>query len=1094
MLLKIRREVFTPGEFEIHHEFKLTSRKAICNKYHLSLESTEFYDSQGDLIIGNKIKDTVVIAVQKPAGETIALVLSIVSLVAAAVGATVGVISAIRARRLQQELANRKSVAASYSYTVRGSTNQARNSLPVGVLLGRCNVCGDVAGLPYSSYDESTSDQDQYIHQLFCYGYSWDGETKHGGVVLEKDSSFVSTGNPNGYKIHVGDSPLDLYKDFWVDAREGVDDLDDMTHAPISIQAVGPLFNKRVVEENITTKLTNEYTERSTATNTIKIGVGIIAPYGYYKAKPNGSRGSQACDYEVQYKPHAASTWITAYRRTTGMAVPVYRHMVVIDNLTPGQYDVRVINHLYTTSVSADVVDTLEWDVLQSWTKGASTTGADVPVKNTDRYSLLAVKIRATDQINGYLDKLYTKAHLICRTYTGDYTETSNFENYWTIPNNAAEEVGTMNNPASILLYLLTDPKVNPRPIPSDKIDWVSLREWFQFCADPDRNWSCNAWITEQITVGELAQKVCAAGRAMLTLNNGLYGVSIENSTNVVSQIFTPRNAWNMQEVKSYEDQVEMIDASFVNEDTEVQENVYVIYDKENEEFIYKTDSAEIVTGQYKSESVALWGVTNPHQAQQLATYNLCYSNFLSRTYTWECGLESIISAVGDVVYLANDMFLFSLGYGRIKAAIHADGGSVYTGVVIDSDVALDPTKNYGITVREEDGTITHHPINQDPEHPDSRVLEFVTPISDAVDVLTGNLFIYGDSSEQGKKVKITEIKPGENRTATITAVDYVPAVYTSDVTHTIPPYVSNISKYGSGATFNAGNTRPEVQPQVYAESAVIQYAIGSSGDDHSDIAESDWSDVQIPPTFEKSYLWMRTRNSSADPWSYTCTNSAQSALEAFTVTPQYVISSSDTEITDVTILHEYFETEDEEPLLGKDYFTRYEVYDYVETSDEEPQDGITYYVYNPLTQMYEEADVSQGFIEGVTYYIRITNYEYEQADDYTGFPTGFYERTSDYDWKEDALGWKKGYYVWKRNYIEYASGYSFYTEPFYDVAYTQSLLQACRFEIFSDGFTYDVIRFCKECITACIFYDITFPNILTFSPFKSIISPYIRS
>lgn len=505
------------------------------------------------------------------------------------------------------------------------------------------------------------------------------------------------------------------------------------------------------------------------------------------------------------------------------------------------------------------------------------------------KYTLLSLQAKATPRVNGYLEQVFTEVQLRCRTYvptsvndnlpctglmwvcpqdTDVYYETKSLSagEVWVNPYPctvyaiasgtmskggttitvgtalvAGDEItagvsgcsftrqrpatDTMNNPASVLLYVLTCPQINPRPVPQEMIDWEAFREWWLFCNE--RGWSVNAFSTENISVVDLASRICAAGRASLRFYSNKYSVYIENQTDIITQMFTPKNAWNMARSKNFEEPINLLKCTFINEDTQCEETRLIYFDifGEDPDVIRFDNEEDILFNEdaFNSETIELWGVTNPRQVAQLGVYRLYAAKNLLSTYTWECGIESLACTVGDVVYLANDIFLKSVGYGRITDVSYDSNGRI-TGVYLDENVTIESGRSYGITIRTGAGDFVQKALfasNSGNSQDESQIvltvdehastanyLCFETPLPADSDVMSGNLFMYGDPNEMGKKVLITAIEPNEDRGATITAVDYLPEVFTIDVDQEnvpIPEYASPVNALGTGANIAEG-------------------------------------------------------------------------------------------------------------------------------------------------------------------------------------------------------------------------------------------------------------------------------------------------
>lgn len=585
--------------------------------------------------------------------------------------------------------------------------------------------------------------------------------------------------------------------------------------------------------------------------------------------------------------------------------------------------------------------------------------------------------------------------------------------------------VESMNNPASLLLYVLTCPQINPRPVKYTDIDWESFRTWWKFCNN--RSWTCNAFVTGIYTVAELAELICNAGRAHLVMSNNKYAIAIEDKTSIISQIFTPRNAWNMVETKSLEDPVTLLKVSFVNEETEIEESRYIHFKLNGEGKIDRTDgkvtilfddTEEVLLQEdlYKSETLDIWGVTKAKQIAQLGAYQLYKGVFLRNTYTWECGLESLSCTVGDVVYLANDIFMSSLGYGRIKDVKKEDGHIV--GVYIDESIAIFPDQTYGITIRTGAGEFAQKALfavqepKTDPEYnpqsedkinllvdknnSSSHYLQFVQALPLDTDATAGNLFIYNDANKLGKKVLIQKIEPNSDRGATITAVDYIPELYDVDINTSIPEYKSTVNKYGTGANIAGGyhpwpitpsdiNKVEGREPTLLTGSdlggtATCRGVAGIVGDIYV-------NDDPSSPYFGNLYKCIESGSKRTAVWEYRANIKGKDAsVDSYTYKIEYALSESSS-------VFKYTEK-----ALGYD----------------------------------------DNLLGGVTSRGRTAVF-------------GF----SDKVWDSTIKGWYKGLYVWTRIKTTKPDGNPVYGEPTYSEEITKSLINGCIVQIMivdSDG------------------------------------------
>lgn len=720
MHVRIVEDVFNGkcAEFELEGKYTAGELRTL-------LEAPDAQVLQNGRILDPEvILDEDILTVVRVVPGELATALAIIGIAVALVGVGIG-IWALCSIKTPPDI---KKVQANPS--LRGSTNNARKGGRLPILLGRHRVYPDVAALPFSTY----SSNDQYFHQLFCFGYN--------NVSID-----MST-------LKIGESLISNYTDYEV------------------YQGLGTIYPSRVIEADYCLELKNNGTAtpivRSTSSGCYLIQVGIMAPNGIY-SYDNEDRTSETVSYKIEWRV-PDDQWVTAYEKTVTLNTDKYREMFTItpSGSSEGRYEIRV-TRTDAQSDSSTSCDSIYLDCIKSFTKNMATDDVK-PVTSPDDYRLLSVKLKATDQLNGVIDDINAVCTLQARTWDGLGSGSS----HWTI--------GNARNPASAILYLLTDHKVNPSPVDDSIIDWGSFEEFFDWC--DDNNFTCDTVITGEYTNRQLCEFIASSNLAELRIQCDSISIRIDKAQTGVVQLFTPRNAWDFEMERSFEDiptdlVVKFNDAS----------NGYV----EAERLVSAGSDGAIlfdVEGDGEKQEIEAFGVTSADHAARLGLLRMKELRSRSRTFTWKSDIEGIVCLPGDVVMMENDNFLLGLGEARIKKIYTTSTG--IKGVLLDTQFRMETGGSYGLTIRTNTGMISSiHVVTKVGRF--CRV-EFRTEIALNSGIEPGDLCSMGYFTMETHKVLITEMTPDIHRQCSFTGVDYSEEIY--DDEPVIPTWVSGISEY----------------------------------------------------------------------------------------------------------------------------------------------------------------------------------------------------------------------------------------------------------------------------------------------------------
>lgn len=419
-----------------------------------------------------------------------------------------------------------------------------------------------------------------------------------------------------------------------------------------------------------------------------------------------------------------------------------------------GQYDVRI------RRITADSTD----DKLRNdsyWTAIRSITYQN-PVRFKD-ISGVAMRIKATDQLNGTVNSYNAVVTTLMKSYNPDTGE-------W-------EDDKATSNPADIYRYVLQSPAfAKHADITDDKIDLEKLAEWWVYCDKLGLTY--DRVIDYDTSVDDVLNDICAAGVATLSKVNNIFSVIIDNERPIIKGLVTPRNSWDYSGNINYPEVPHALRIEF-----------------RNEEVGYETDERIVYNDGYDESNATLYerlqfeSCTNADLAYWYGRRYFATALLQPETHTFKMDFENLTFNRGDRINLVNDVILVGVGQGRITSLKTDSSGNV-TGFNIDDTLVIPEVNNLAVRIRDNAGKgINYHLLK--PVSGEVNSFDFSTPVNADVAPVVGSLCAF---VEDGKELDliVTQIKPGSNQTATITAIDYAPARF--DPIGEIPPFESNIT------------------------------------------------------------------------------------------------------------------------------------------------------------------------------------------------------------------------------------------------------------------------------------------------------------
>ncbi len=605
---------------------------------------------------------------------------------------------------------------------IQGAQNKSAPFSRVPKVLGQHRYVPLLGASPYTE----TVGGDQYLRMLFVWGY---------GPLEITD-------------IKIGETPITDFTDVEIETRQGYD-----TDAPLT------LYTNSVVQNNLQVALTNAagYLTRTTDTDATAISVDITFPQGLFQINDSNVKVAAAVEVSVDYAPAGSGAWTSA----GSISVTAEQSATLLKGLqfsvpAAGQYDVRLMR-VTPDSASDLVYDDVVWTALR-------TIRSSAPVNMTG-LAMTALRIKATDQLNGVIDRLNGVVQSIVPDWNGTAWDNPADQTTW----------HATANPASLYRHVLQG-SANARPLDDTRLDLATLQTWHDDCAAASREF--NAVIDYDISVADVLQDIAAAGRASPTLIDGCWGVVEDAPQTSAVQHFTPRNSFTFSGNKAFADQPQALRVRFINRDNGWLQDERIVYDDG-----FDASNTTVY------EVLELPGVTSSDQAWKDGRYHIATARLRPETYSFYADIEHIVATRGDLIRFTHDVPLFGLMSARVKSV--ASSGGFVTGVTLDADVTMTAGTSYAVRFRLGDGSSLVQTLTT--VAGSGNDLTFATPLATSAAPAVGDLALFGISGQESVELVVKSITPQNDLNALIVCVDYAPGVFTAD-SGTIPAFSSQIS------------------------------------------------------------------------------------------------------------------------------------------------------------------------------------------------------------------------------------------------------------------------------------------------------------
>ncbi len=645
--------------------------------------------------------------------------------------------------------------------SIRGGKNQARPHGRIPVLFGRHRVYPDLAANPYTEI----IDGKQYLTQLFCGGYrdcEIDlatlklGDTSLLELSATGDIAQILSGADSIIRLEIlqNGQPSNLYP-----------------HCVHEEAINAPLQNE--VDGGDDQKISGEIV-RTTPDKTDTINVDIFLYNGIGKYNDEGDLRSASVEVAAFYKkaddPDSAYQSLGFFNNgsntLSGQELKTKRYQITKTGLIPGQYTVK-IKRVTKDSTDSKVVDQVYIGSIRS-----IKSARPIRVERQRDLTVIAMRVLATSKLNNIVDSFNYIATSKLPVYSGGGSGAL----YWLTS-------ATTRNPAATLLYALRGGAAQ-QIVAADDIDWESFERFYAWCEE--REYACNAYLAESVTIAELLRMIGGAARAdILRIDSKISVVQdIERPSPV--QLFTPKNTKNYSVTMLSADIPDAISLRFIDEKAGFAQNELQLYNTPDGNRVMEPDTIQ---------KCDLWGVTGSEQARRVGMYNYGCLKHRPFIHSIEVDIEYLLCNKGDWIQYAGDLALTGAAQGRVIEPLWSDGFCV--GFRADEPVAMEAGKQYAARLRKPDGSVLLKTVSVIRE-PDEIYL--VEPFAEDDAPRKGDIYAFGVRGQEKLDLIITDIQPQADLSATLTCVEHSPAIFAVDDPDFVLPEFENKITPVSGA------------------------------------------------------------------------------------------------------------------------------------------------------------------------------------------------------------------------------------------------------------------------------------------------------
>src|SRR5690625_2942251 len=594
--------------------------------------------------------------------------------------------------------------------SIVGASNRLDPFGTIDAVYGKVKVVPKLGG---KTFTEITAD-DQYLRMLLVVG--------HGQLAFTEND------------ISIGNTPITNFDDYQIEIRNG-----HPSDAPIT------LYKNTIDEERLSIVMNqiNDSSTRTTAPDTEEITIDLTAPRGLARLQSDGSGTSSVrIGFILETSPAGQNNWsevnifgtvgniVEGDINYNGGTIPSTfyiwgdtRNTVragLSVHVPKGQYDVRLTRRAMVERQNPADPDDPGIFAGVTWTAIRSVIADAGPVIQSDKpLALIALKIRATDQLNGVIDNL----SVVVRSVVD-------------IPG-----VGLLpsSNPAWLYRDVLIGNNAKT-PISTGRLDEQEFADWAAEC--DARGYEFNAKIRPGARF-DVLNAIAAMGRASFHMNGDLYSIVRDTVQQAPKQLFTPRNSWDASASRVFQTLPHALRTQYIDPSSDWEQNEIIVYRAG-----YNANTAT----EFETFDVT-YGITDEQQAATLAQEKFAEAKLRPEVFRRTVDIEHLVCDRGDRVAFQDDALLIGLDSARVL-------GTNEAGLLLDQYLEMEEGKQYAAQIRTNGNEQELVSVITAPG--ETNVIRFgSTP---TINIQSGDLVAFGISGKVTFDAVVRSIEPSDDK------------------------------------------------------------------------------------------------------------------------------------------------------------------------------------------------------------------------------------------------------------------------------------------------------------------------------------------